>query len=75
MLQLKLPFVISLRPNLNRTNRSAEDKTNTSCRTYRGLNLCGIGNLSHICKRVFLRRSKVSHHDLNYLVEDHCSSL
>jgi hypothetical protein len=52
----------------------AEGKTNTSCRTYRGLNSYGIGNLSRICISVFLRRPEVSHHDLNHLVEDHCSS-
>jgi hypothetical protein len=74
MLELKLPFVSSLRPNPNEIDRWAEGKTNTSCRTYRGLNSCGIDNLSHICIRVFLCRSEVSHHDLNDLVEDHCSS-
>jgi hypothetical protein len=73
MLELKLPFVTSLRPNPNGTDRWAEGKINTSCHTYRGLNSCEIGNLSHICIGVFLRRSQVSHHDLD-LVEDHCSS-
>jgi hypothetical protein len=32
------------------------------------------GNLSRICIRVFLHRPEVSHHDLDYLVEGHCSS-
>jgi hypothetical protein len=52
-------------------NRWAEGKTNTSCHTYHGLNLCGIGNLGRICIRVFLCRSEVSHHDLDHFVEDH----
>jgi hypothetical protein len=50
------------------------DKTNTSCHTYHGLNSCGIDNLSRIYIKVFLRRSEVSHHDLDHLVEGHCSS-
>jgi hypothetical protein len=75
MLQLKLHLMASLRPSPNGMDRWAEGKTNTSYHTYRGLNLCGIGNLSHICRRVFLRLLEVSHHDLNHLVEDHCSSL
>jgi hypothetical protein len=74
MLQLKLSFVVSLRPNTNGTYIWVEGKTNTSYRMHRGLDSCGIGNLSHICIRVFLRRSEVSHHDLDHLVEDHCSS-
>jgi hypothetical protein len=56
-------------------DRWAECKTNTSRRTYHGLNSCGIGNLNHICIRVFLRRPEVSHHDSDNLVDDHCSSL
>jgi hypothetical protein len=67
MLQPKLPVVASLHPNTNGTDGWAEGKTNTSCRTYRGLNSYGIGNLSHICIRVFLRRPKISHHDLDHL--------
>jgi hypothetical protein len=63
-----------LHPDSNGTDKWVEGKTNTSWRTYRGLNLCGIGNLSHICIRVFLRRPEISHHDLDHLVEDHCSS-
>jgi hypothetical protein len=39
-----------------------------------GLNSCGIGNLSRICIRVFLRRSEVSQHDLDHLVEGYYSS-
>jgi hypothetical protein len=74
MLQLKLPFVAYLRPNPNRTDRWAEGKTNTSYHMYRSLNSCGIGNVSRICIRVFLRRPEVSHHDLDHLVEDYCSS-
>jgi hypothetical protein len=74
MLELKLPFVASLHPNPNGTDKWAEGRTNTSCYTYHGLNSCGIGNLSHICIRVFLRRSEVSHHDLDCLVEGYCSS-
>jgi hypothetical protein len=74
MLELKLPSVASLCPNPNGTDKWAEGKTNTSCRTYRGLNSCGIVNLSRICIRVFLRQPEVSHHDLDYLVEHHCSS-
>jgi hypothetical protein len=46
------------------------DNINTSCHMYRDLNSCGIGNLSRICIRVFLRRPKISHHDLDHLVED-----
>jgi hypothetical protein len=64
----------SLCPNPNGTDMWVEGKTNTSCRTYRGVNLYSIGNLSRICIRVFLRRSEVSYHDLDYLVEDHYSS-
>jgi hypothetical protein len=75
MLQLKLSFVVSLRPNPNGMDRWAEGKTNTTYRMYHGLNSCGIDNLSRICIRVFLRRSEVSHHDLNHLVEDYCFSL
>jgi hypothetical protein len=71
MLELKLPFVASLRPNLSGTDRWAEGKTNTFCHMYRGLNSCGIGNQSCICIRVFLHRIEVSHHDLDHLVEDH----
>jgi hypothetical protein len=74
MLQLKLSSVASLRPNPNGTNRWTEGKTNTSYHMYCGLNSCGIGNLSHICKRVLLHRPEVSHHDLDHLLEDHCSS-
>jgi hypothetical protein len=74
MLQLKLPFLASLRPNPNGTDRWDEDKTNTSCRTYCDINSSGIDNLNRICIRVFLRRSEVSHHDLDHLVEGHCSS-
>jgi hypothetical protein len=74
MLQLKLPFMASLHPNPNGIDRWAEGKTNTSCRTYCGLNSCGIDNLSRICIRVFLRRPEVFHHDLDHLVEDHYSS-
>jgi hypothetical protein len=74
MLQLKLPFVTSLHPNPNGTDKWAEGKTNTSCHTYRSLNSYRIGNLSRICISVFLRRSEVSHHDLEHLVEDQCSS-
>jgi hypothetical protein len=66
MLELKLPFMTSLRPNLNGTGRWADGKTNTSCRTYRGLNLCGISNQSYICIQVFLRWLEVSHHDLDH---------
>jgi hypothetical protein len=64
----------SLRPIPNGTDRWDEGKTNTSYHMYHGLNSCGIGNLSYICIRVFLRRSEVSHHDLDHLVEGHCSS-
>jgi hypothetical protein len=64
----------SLHPNSNRTDRWAEGKTNTSCHTYHGLNSCGIGNLSHICIRVFLRWPEISHHDLDHLVKDYYSS-
>jgi hypothetical protein len=53
----------SLRPNPNGTDKWAEGKTNTSCRMYRGLNSCGIDNLSLICISIFLRRPEVSHHD------------
>jgi hypothetical protein len=60
----------SLRLNPNGMDRWAEGKTNTSY-----LNSCGIDNLSRICISVFLCRPKVSHHDLDHLVEDHCSSL
>jgi hypothetical protein len=74
MLELKLPFVASLRPNPNGTDRWAEGKTNISYHTYHGLNSCGISNLNRICTRVFLRWQEVSHHDLDHLVEDHCSS-
>jgi hypothetical protein len=74
MLQLKLPFVASLRPNLNGTNSWAEGKANTSFHTYHGLNSHVIDNLSRIYIRVFLRRLEVSHHDLDHMVEDHCSS-
>jgi hypothetical protein len=74
MLQLKLPFVASLCSNPNVTDRSTEGKTNTSYHTYRGLNSCGIDNLSRICLRAFLRRPEVSHHNLDHLVEDHYSS-
>jgi hypothetical protein len=74
MLQLKLPFIASLHPNSNGTNRWAEGKTNTSSRPYRGLNSCEIGNLSRICIRVFLHRPEVSHHNLDDLVEDHYCS-
>jgi hypothetical protein len=74
MLELELTFMASLCPNPNGMDRWAEGKTNTSCRTYYGLNSCGIDNLSHICIRVFLRRPNVSYHDLDHLVEDHCSS-
>jgi hypothetical protein len=76
MLELKLPSVVSLRPNSNGTDRWAEGKTktNTSYRTYHGLNSCGIDNLSRICIRVFMCRPEVSHHNLDHLVQDHCSS-
>jgi hypothetical protein len=74
MLELKLSFVASLRPNPNGTDRWAEGEINTSCLMYRGLNSCGIVNRSRICIQVFLRRSEVSHYDLDHLVEDHCSS-
>jgi hypothetical protein len=74
MLELKQSFMASLRPNPNGTNNWVEGKTNTSCYTYRGLNSCGIGNLSRICIRVFLRRPEVSHHDLDHLVEVYYSS-
>jgi hypothetical protein len=74
MLELKLLFMASLRPNPNGTNRWDEGKTNTSCHMYRGLNSCGIDNLSCICIRVFLCRSEVSHHNLDHLMEGHCSS-
>jgi hypothetical protein len=74
MLELKLPFMASLDPNPNGMDMWVEGKTNTSYRTYRGLNSCGIGNQSRICIWVFLRRSWVSHHDLDHLVEGHCSS-
>jgi hypothetical protein len=74
MLELKLPFVASLRPNPNGTDKCVKGKTNTSCRTYRGLNSSGIDNLSGICIRIFLRRSEVSHHNFDHLVEGHCSS-
>jgi hypothetical protein len=74
MLKLKLPLVASLHPNPNGIDMWAKGKTNTSCRMYRGLNSCGIGNLSRICIMVFLHRSEVSHHDLDHLVEGHCFS-
>jgi hypothetical protein len=74
MLELKLPFMASLRPSPNGTDRWAEGKTNTSYRTYRGLNSCGIGNQSRICIQVFLHRPEVSRHDLDHLVEGHYSS-
>jgi hypothetical protein len=74
MLELKLSFMASLRPNPNGTDRWVEGKTNTSCCMYRALNSYGTGNLSHICIRVILRRPEVSHHDLDHLVKDHCSS-
>jgi hypothetical protein len=64
----------SLHPNPEGMDRWAEGKTNTSYHMYRGLNSCGIDNLSRICIRVFLCRPVVSHHDLDHLVEDHCSS-
>jgi hypothetical protein len=64
----------SLRPIPNGTDRWVEGKTSTSYHMYRGLNSCEIDNLSHICIKVFLRRSEVSHHDLDLLVEDHYSS-
>jgi hypothetical protein len=54
--------------------RWAIDKTNASCHTSHGLNSCGISNLSRICIRVFLRRSEVSQHDLDHLVEGYYSS-
>jgi hypothetical protein len=73
--ELKLPSSASNCPNPSGTDRWAEGKTNTSCHTYRALNSCGIGNLSRICIRVFLHRPEVSHHDLDHLVEDLCSSL
>jgi hypothetical protein len=59
-------FVVSLHPNPNGTDRWAEGKTNTSCYTYCVLNSCGIGNLSRIYIRVFLRQPEVSHHDLDH---------
>jgi hypothetical protein len=74
MLEWKLPFMAFLRPNPNGIDRLAEGKTITSYHTYHGLNSYGIGNLNHICIRVFLRRPEVSHHDLNHLVEGHFSS-
>jgi hypothetical protein len=49
------------------------DKTNTSWHIYRGLNSCGIGNLSRICTRVLLCWPKVYGHDFDNLVEGHCS--
>jgi hypothetical protein len=39
MLELKLPFMPSVRPNPNGMDRWAEGKTNTSCRTYRDLHV------------------------------------
>jgi hypothetical protein len=75
MLELKLSFEASLCPNPNGTDRWAKGKINTSYRTYHGLNSYGIGNLNCICISVFLCRPEVSHHDLDHLVEDHCSSL
>jgi hypothetical protein len=74
MLELKLTFMASLRPNPNGTDRWAKGRTNTSYRTYCSLNLCGIGNLSRIYIRVFLHQPEVSHHDLDHLVDDHCFS-
>jgi hypothetical protein len=74
MLQLKLSFMASLHPNPNGTDKWAEGKINTSCRMYHNLNSCGIDNQSRICIRVFLRRSEVSHHDLDHLMEAHCPS-
>jgi hypothetical protein len=74
MLELKLPSMTSLHPNPNETDMWAKGKTNTSCHTYHDLNSCEISNLSRICIRVFLRPSEISHHDLDHLVEDHCSS-
>jgi hypothetical protein len=74
-MELKLPSSTSLFPNPNGMDRWVEGKINTSCRTYRALNSCRIGNLSRICIRVFLCRSEVSHHDLDHLMEDHYSSL
>jgi hypothetical protein len=74
MLELKLPFMVSLRPNPNGMDRWDDGKTNTSYCMYRGLNSCGISNLSLVCIRVFFCRSEVSHHDLDHLVEGHCSS-
>jgi hypothetical protein len=73
--ELKLSSLASHCPNPNGTDRWAEDKINTSCRTYRALNSCGIDNLSHVCIRVFLCQREVSYHDLDHLVEDHYSSL
>jgi hypothetical protein len=66
--------VTSLHPNPNRMNRWAEGKTNTSCRMYRSLYSCGVGNISHTCTRVFLHQPEVSHHDLDSLVEGHSST-
>jgi hypothetical protein len=66
--------MFSLHANPNGTDRWTEGKTNTSCCMYSDLNSCGIGNLSHICIRVFMRRSEVSRHDLDHLVEENCSS-
>jgi hypothetical protein len=71
--ELKLPSSASPCPNPNGMDRWVEGKTNTSCRTYRALNSCG-DNLSRICIMVFLRRSDISHHDLDHLVEDNYSS-
>jgi hypothetical protein len=73
-MKLKLPSSASPCLNPNGTDMWAKGKTNNSCRTYRALNSCGIGNLSHICIRIFLRRRDVSHHDLDHSVKDHCSS-
>jgi hypothetical protein len=53
MLELKLPFVSSLLPNPNGMKRWIEGETNTLCRTYHGLNSCGIDNLSRICIMLF----------------------
>jgi hypothetical protein len=66
--------VASLHPNPNGTDMWIEGKTNTSFRMYHGLNFCVIGNPSRIYIRVFLHRLEISHHNLDHLMEDHCSS-
>jgi hypothetical protein len=49
-------------------------KTNTLGHMYHSLNYDGIGTLSRICTGIILRQPKVSHHDFDHSMEDHCFS-